>query len=685
MDGSKDTSLSDEGKKLLLLVWQLSRRVGRAGTSLLRPSPRRGSVPAMAFTNPFGRSTDAEEGRSSSESRRSSDTVIYHDVEKDSYPILVSIKSARSSVSSFFTEHLHPGGTDDLSWKARGFFLLGRLQPVMFLLLPAFLLGPINRFVLRRPSRAGAAAKRLGPTAYLDGLRGVAAFTVYIFHYGYLWMPKLRKGFASEPDNDWFWQRPIIRVLHSGRASVTVFFVISGYVLTLKTLKMIHARRNDQVLHALSGSAFRRPLRLFLPISVATFMIALICRGGWYMRDPSYAPVPPVAETFNAQMHHLFWDFVDLVNPFKGIKNRENIRGMDYDGHLWTIPIEFRGSLLVFVLLLTFARARRCVHAAASMMVVVWLVHLGDWDKALFPAGMLLAELSIVLPAQPPPRDILPRCNPSAIKTGFRRLFTMIRHVVTIGMFIFGCHLMSYPEQNGPITPGYMWMTSRTPAYFRMSQDRVQLHWLAVGSIIFILSLMYSPPANLNVRGRIKTLLRGRNIETPWYETAPSLDEDEKEEMAALSSAAVAPRTTDVGAPLLSTQPPLPLVGEPAEPLLQQLFTSRLAQYLGRISYSLYLWHDTVNHTVGMRWLVPAWAALVGAHNSVASLPPGTTPEAAYAMLENAWENYNSSLFWGALFNTLALLWVSDVFNRLVDVPCVKITHWIGEKCFRKD
>lgn len=622
----------------------------------------------MQFRNPFARSAGDE-----SETERGSliadhdgrvspcsdplDEII--DMEKREHHFLVSVRSARNSVSLFLNEHLDLGG--DLSWKRKYLSILISLKPFVFLFLPTFIITPINYFTTK-PGQ-GPRPKRMGSTAYLDGLRGVAAFVVYIFHFSYLWFPNLRSGYGVN-DNKLFWQLPIIRALHSGRSSVTVFFVISGFVLTIKTLSMIHQRKNEQALSALAGSSFRRPFRLYLPIIVSTFMIAIIVYTGEYMRDPSGAPVPPRGDTFDQQLQHWFWSTVDLMNPFRPIVNRENMKGSEYDGHLWTIPVEFKGSLLVFFLLLIFARAKRWIHAVAVTGITLWLVRIGDCDQALFCVGLLLAELSIVFPANTAKTettdDTLPSYKMRIVRKVGLSSLRVVRHVGTIAFFFLGLHLFSYPEQNGAATPGFVTLTQMVPAYYLGNSDRTQLYWNSVGSVFFIIALMYSPPLSIN----LQSLLMCRKLRLPWHQTSSDLDESEKEELTAASA-----RAND---------------SEP-EPLLQGLFTARFSQYLGHISYSLYLWHGAINHTVGIRWLSPATAAWAQAVNEVNALAAAGNGPAAREHLSKGYSTYHIAFFWGTLVNTWALLWASDVFNRLVDIPAVKVTRWIGEKAWRKE
>ncbi len=119
------------------------------------------------------------------------------------------------------------------------------------------------------------------------------------------------------------------------------------------------------------------------------------------------------------------------------------------------------------------------------------------------------------------------------------------------------------------------------------------------------------------------------------------------------------------------------------EPVLQKLFTNRFAQYLGELSYSLYLLHDVVNHGIGMRYLHPAWSEWEAAEAEATRLG------ASSAMLaETLRENFLQHYFWlwvkAMIVNTFVLFWVSDVFTRAVDVHAIKLARriqgWVWAK-----
>jgi len=84
-------------------------------------------------------------------------------------------------------------------------------------------------------------AQNPGPTAYLDGLRGFAALLVY-WHHHELWVrnPFIFENAFGFEGNFYFATLPGVRTFFTGgHYSVTVFFVLSGYVLSIKPLSLI--------------------------------------------------------------------------------------------------------------------------------------------------------------------------------------------------------------------------------------------------------------------------------------------------------------------------------------------------------------------------------------------------------------------------------------------------------------
>lgn len=65
-------------------------------------------------------------------------------------------------------------------------------------------------------------------TSYLNGLRGLAAWLVFVTHL--LYDPGFHEGYAGRP-GDFAIQLPFLRLLFAGQFMVAIFFILSGFVL----------------------------------------------------------------------------------------------------------------------------------------------------------------------------------------------------------------------------------------------------------------------------------------------------------------------------------------------------------------------------------------------------------------------------------------------------------------------
>jgi peptidoglycan/LPS O-acetylase OafA/YrhL len=155
----------------------------------------------------------------------------------------------------------------------------------------------------------------------LGGVRGVAAFIVFIYHFLSDWFPALRYGYGSSPEYYNVLQLPIIRIFYQGRGMVTTFFIISGYVLSYKALRQIRSGQYSALLDSLASSTFRRWMRLFIPTTFTTFIALLFARQGWYRQDPLGHNLLPwrMGEFFYPQFLDWWKVRVAMSNPFGNV------------------------------------------------------------------------------------------------------------------------------------------------------------------------------------------------------------------------------------------------------------------------------------------------------------------------------------------------------------------------------
>lgn len=144
---------------------------------------------------------------------------------------------------------------------------------VVVFLMPSFLQG--------RHAREQLCPPKLAPTAYLDGMRGLAALFVFFCHYSYQAFT-IAKSWGTGTDNYHFLKLPFLRLWYQGPVAVCVFFVVSGYALSYRPIKLIRSGALSDFATTMSSLTFRRALRLYLPTAVSTFMIICLLRIGAY-------------------------------------------------------------------------------------------------------------------------------------------------------------------------------------------------------------------------------------------------------------------------------------------------------------------------------------------------------------------------------------------------------------------
>ncbi|KAH8891161.1 hypothetical protein GQ53DRAFT_823796 [Thozetella sp. PMI_491] len=359
--------------------------------------------------------------------------------------------------------------------------LMRRLKHSITFILPKFVIIPCRRILHNSYSTAGP-ARRLSSTAYLDGLRGVAAFIVFICHSSNIWFPEIIFGCGVPGHNSSVFQLPFIRLLYAGTGSVCIFFVISGYVLSIKTLSHLYKGHREEIHKTLAASLFRRPFRLFLPLVVSTGFTALInqCFPAIFIEDRGPWPqtLGHVASSFYSQLGNWATACLAMINPFQNISGRIVFQNW-YNPQLWTIPIELKGSLAVFTLLLVLTHTKRWIRVMTVAGAAYWQAMLpsGDCLQALFCIGLLFAELSLILQTKELQKALPPT----------------YRHCLAVALVLGGLFLLSYPDVDGWKAHGFRTISTVTPEVYWTAPGGPQLYWLALGATIFMLGLVVSP------------------------------------------------------------------------------------------------------------------------------------------------------------------------------------------------
>jgi len=195
-----------------------------------------------------------------------------------------------------------------------------------------------------------ASSKRVQPTAWLDGMRGVASVLVFVHHVALPSHDVSAAWSPTEPFNS-FLRLPLIRFFYNGPFMVAIFFAVSGYALSYKPVKLMRQGDFEALCETLSSSVFRRAFRIFLPCVASTLLIVLFLWLRLYEWTRSIATDrsrlsggpefhPERTVTFMEQIKPWFYEVSRFVNPFTNDDMKH------YDGHLWTISTEYVSAVI---------------------------------------------------------------------------------------------------------------------------------------------------------------------------------------------------------------------------------------------------------------------------------------------------------------------------------------------------
>ncbi|KAK8145640.1 hypothetical protein G3M48_004187 [Beauveria asiatica] len=351
---------------------------------------------------------------------------------------------------------------------------------IFFFLMPSFLRKDRAREAFSTPPPP------MAPTAYLDGMRGLAALSVFSSHL--CWQTfDTNKSWGTAEDNYHIMKLPLLRLLYGGPPAVCVFFVISGYALSYRPLGLVHRGATSELSTTMSSLTFRRGIRLYLPTAISTFMVVCLLRVGAYeltrpfANDPRYLkyilePHPERLKSSCAQIQDWMLTMFRLADIFTW----DGFAGWTtYDVHLWTIPVEFRCSLCLFLVIIATARLQSCIRLLA-VGGVSWFAYLHSrWDLCLFFSGMVLAELDFARNAHVCCAG-LPKSHRRPIQRRWYRI-----DLAWVFVSILGLYLMSQPEDGGEAAPGWRFLTSLIPGWWAEESFR---YWQSIGACAFVLA-----------------------------------------------------------------------------------------------------------------------------------------------------------------------------------------------------
>lgn len=218
----------------------------------------------------------------------------------------------------------------------------------------------------------------------IEGIRGVACLMVFLSHLSSTFLPSMHTGNIANAKTpiDIFMINSPFAFIYSGVAAVGIFFVLSGFILSYGVLN------KGEVISKAAGMAVKRYFRLMPPALlscvIAFFIFSFI--------DVDKTSLGDWAKNYNISSPDFFESiWTGSVTPFF-------IGSAPYNWSLWTMKIEFFGSMALFFLCCVVSQVRYKKMVVLITMLIPFFMNIKAGDDiyyAAFFSGMLIYLLNI--------------------------------------------------------------------------------------------------------------------------------------------------------------------------------------------------------------------------------------------------------------------------------------------------
>jgi len=220
---------------------------------------------------------------------------------------------------------------------------------------------------------------------YLDGLRGLAALVVFVGHYNMLFNCNIffnglsLLNLSKLPKVIYFPLNALVLFFTNGNLSVSIFFILSGFALSYPYF----STKNHEVIVT---STLKRYFRLTVPILFTVLLISFLYSFNLFYSKADVLSLRVTQDTYLFYNGRIETNF--LMALCNGLYSCLALGSKYYNPVLWTMGVEFYGSLLVFAVIGIFG-----ISTIRFYVYIILILFFIDNYYYLFIAGVAASDL----------------------------------------------------------------------------------------------------------------------------------------------------------------------------------------------------------------------------------------------------------------------------------------------------
>lgn len=281
-------------------------------------------------------------------------------------------------------------------------------------------------------------------------------------------------------------QLPYFRVFIQGRIGVAIFCLVTGYVCSLKPVKLFLQGNQNQAYNSMAKSAIRRVPRLFLPVAIIIFISGIATQLGAF-ESAKHSDGYGLIVTSPERRDNIFAALYNMVHDLLSVWTHGR---SEYGAELWTMMPILKGAFWAYVFLIATSHVQQRWRMVIALTLTLYRWASNDpFFGMQFFFGAFMADLQNLDP------DSFRRAQSVSASGGF------MRPILSVFFLLVGLFIASLPDDHSDWQPWSRFLHEFLAAILPENPDFPRFA-SGIGLDVIVIGLHLSPMARTILSNR---------------------------------------------------------------------------------------------------------------------------------------------------------------------------------------